>query len=88
MANVDRHTIKKKVVRILSAVSNKPKSKIREKDSLKKQLLLSSAMIKALAAPYTEVSKSHGGKRITISEAGKLETVKESIDLVHKKANS
>ena len=88
MGDVSRATIKSKVVRILSAVSNKPASKIQETDSLKNKLLLSAAMIKALAHPYTQVSRFHGGKRITISEAAKLKTVGKSIDLVHERANA
>ena len=85
---VARTTIKSHVIKVLSAVSNIPAKKIKEPDKLKQNLKLTSLMIKALAAPYTAISKKYGGSAITQSEAGKLKTVKASINLVHKKANT
>ena len=85
---VARTTIKEEVTHVLAAVSNLPVDEISESDSLKNDLLLSAAMINALAHPYTLISQSYGGRRITIIEAGKLKTVKASIDLVHKRANT
>lgn len=85
---VARSTIKKKVVNVLAAVSTVPAKDIKEPHKLKRDLGLSSAMRAALASPYTKISKHHGGSRITISEARNLKTVKASIDLVHKRANT
>ncbi|CAK8720418.1 MAG: hypothetical protein CDV28_1717 [Candidatus Electronema aureum] len=77
-----REDVKTKVIQLLSIVSSMDIGKIKEESHLKSDLLLASAMIKALAGPYTAISKGFGGSMITITEAGKVDTVKSVIDLI------
>jgi hypothetical protein len=77
-----REDVKTKVIQLLSVVSSMDTGKINEEFHLKSDLLLASAMIKALAGPYTKISEGFGGSMITITEASKVDIVKSVIDLI------
>lgn len=80
-----RGAIKKEVVKVMEHVSRH--SPISEDNKLWEDLGMGSILRKALAVPYTRLSEEYGGLRITMSEAEELTTVRESIDLVHKRSN-
>lgn len=90
---VDRPTIKREVFTKLNALAEPrppldPNSDDDEKKRLLDDLRLGPTFRRALALPYTKISQRHGGKPITQAEAQDLGTVKDSVDLVFKRANA
>ena len=82
-----RAEIKPQVEEKIAAAADEDPANVKEKHRLWEDLGLGSTVRKALGHPYTKISKKYGGKAITLTEAGKLKTVKQSIDLVHKRSN-
>jgi hypothetical protein len=83
-----RDVIKVQVVAKLAAVSHIPADKIKEKHRLEVDLGMGPTVRKAMALPYNGIIDDYpSGELISMSAAGDLETVKESIDLVHARAN-
>jgi len=83
-----RDEIKQPVIAKIAAVAHVAVSRVVESASLEEDLGMTTTVRRAMALPYNGVLADHGGgASITMDEAGKLETVKESIDLVAKKAN-
>ncbi len=83
-----RDEIKPLVVGKIAAMAHVAPSSISEPDSLEDDLGMTATVRRAMALPYNGIVATYpGGRSITMEEAGKLETVKESIDLVAKRAN-
>lgn len=83
-----RSEIKQKVVGLLAAVSRKPHEAEVETSNLEKDLELTSKIKSVLADPYTKISLEYpSGIRVTMKNSGDCKTVKDVIDLVHKRAN-
>ena len=83
-----RSEIKPKVIKAIAKLVQKPEDEVKENDRLWEDLDMGPASRKAMAKPYTEISMKYpAGKRISMASAGALKTVKESVDLVLKKAN-
>lgn len=83
-----RKEIKLQVIQKIAVVMHIPEEDIKEDHRLKEDLGMGELVKKAMATPYTKISKQYPeGKRVSIREAGALNTVGESIDLVCKKAN-
>ena len=83
---VTREVIKKSVIKKLKSFAE-PADPIVEEMHLQRDLDLGPTFRQALALPYTKISKRYGGYVIRGTEAKALKLVKDSIDLVHKKAN-
>lgn len=84
---VSRTQIAKLVIEKLKAVSH-TKDEIDEDDRLWQDLGMGPIVRQAMAMPYSRITAEHGGVPVTPSAAGKLKTVGESIDLVHKRASA
>jgi len=84
---VDRETIKQEVIEKLTVVTE-PEEPITEENKLFDDLGMGAVSRRAMALPYSKISLRHGGKPVTMAKAEALETVEESIDLVHERANS
>jgi hypothetical protein len=84
---VDRETIKREVIEKLTVVSE-PEEPITEETKLFDDLGMGAVSRRAMALPYSKISLRHGGKPVTMAKAEALETVEESIDLVHERANA
>jgi len=83
-----RAEIKPKVVGKFAAIAHKPVSAIAESDDLEVDLGMSTTIRRAMVLPYNGIINEYeGGVSLTMDETGDLETVKESIDLVTKRAN-
>ncbi len=83
-----RKQVKSKVIALLRRVANFGTTQpITEDDKLKTDLLLETRLIESLAFVFTRISRSFGGTRIYLSQARSLETVRDTIELVHKHAN-
>lgn len=80
-----REEIKLKVIKALEAHTGE--KDIKESDRLERDLGMTRSSRESMAGIYTAISVACGGKPISRKEAGDLTTVKESIDLVYKKAN-
>ena len=84
---VSREEIAKRVIAKIEAVAE-PDEKVDETDDLEVDLGMTSTIRAAMALPYSKISKSFpSGLPIRILEARALGTVKQSIDLVHKRSN-
>ncbi len=80
--------IKPKVLKKISAVTDVPTTKIKETSRLDRDLGMGAAMRYAMGQVYSRISTSYaGGKPVSMAKAKSLKTVKQSIDLVTKKAN-
>ena len=87
MDNPTRAEVKPLVVRNISVISGVADAKIKEGNSLDIDLHMSQLMRKALAPGFGAIARrSNPDARFTMTECGKLKTVKESIDLVHGRA--
>ena len=84
---VDRGTIKVEVIQKLTVVAEPP-DPITEETRLFEDLGMGAVSRRAMALPYSKISLRHGGKPVPMAKAEALETVKESIDLVHERANA
>lgn len=83
-----RDEIKPRVMEAIAKVAQKAPQEIQETDRLWEDLDMGELLRKAMAKPYTEISKSYsGGLAVGMDEAGALETVRASIDLVNRRAN-
>jgi hypothetical protein len=85
-----RDEIKPKVIKVLSAVTQMPPKVLSDNEPYRlfQDLGMGPTLRQALAVPYTKISRQYpGGLPISMKEAGDLKTVKESIDLVEKRAN-
>jgi hypothetical protein len=61
---------------------------VSESDSLEGDLGMTVTVRRAMALSYNGILSSYGASRpVTMKDTGDLETVKESIDLVTKRAN-
>ena len=82
-----RADIKPDVIHVLAAVAWVDESSIKEPSKLFEDLGLGPLVRKALSVPFSEISRQYeSGKNVSQAAAGKLKTVKESIDLVLKRA--
>jgi hypothetical protein len=82
-----RDEIKDQVTQEIAVVTDTPADQILESDKLFEKLGMGPMERKAMALPYTKIAESYpGGLSIGISEAEQLETVRESINLVTKRA--
>lgn len=87
MAAPTRDVIKAEVLRVLANISGFPPDEIAEGELLDDDLGLGSALRGALAAGFTNIVRKYNAHTaIPASTCKKLETVKEAIDLVFKKA--
>ncbi len=84
---VSRGTIAPLVIAKIDAVAE-PGRPIKETDRLLEDLGMTAGIRRAMALPFTKISKRFGGKLVRMSKSKKLKKVKDAIDLVHKKANS
>lgn len=84
---VSRATIKREVVEKLTVVTE-PSTPITEDTRLFEDLGMGTTLRRAMALPYTRISRRHGGRPVRMSDAEDLETVEETIDLVHERANA
>jgi hypothetical protein len=84
---VDRETIKAEVIEKLIVVTE-PKNPLTEETKLFDDLGMGTVTRRAMALPYSKISQRHGGKPVSMAKAEALETVGESIDLVHERANA
>lgn len=82
---VTRDEIKKIVIEKLKAVLDVD-DEIEESAELEDDLGMTANLRGALGITYSKISKRYGGLVISIDEAEELETVEETIDLVHKRA--
>jgi hypothetical protein len=87
MERVDRPTIKAEVIAKLTATVE-PANDITEGMDLADDLGMAGLYRRAMAMPYSKIATRYGGKPVKLQEAQDLVTVKESIDLVHKRANA
>lgn len=82
-----REEIKPLVIVKLKAITDMDDLAEIESSDLKRDLGMTSLLIQAMSRPYSKIACSYpSGVRITISDASKCETVKDSIDLVLKRA--
>jgi hypothetical protein len=82
-----RAEIKPKVVAKIAAIAHEDPADVTEGKSLEDDLGMTTTVRRAMALPYNGIiSEYAGGDPITMDEAGDLETVKESIDLVFHRA--
>jgi hypothetical protein len=85
---VSRDVIKPQVIKCIQAVTSEPALAENESSDLTRDLGMSQMVKEAMAVPYTKIAKSYpNGIEVTQSDAGGCKTVKDSIDLVHKRAN-
>ena len=83
-----RAAIKPKVIDVIASVARQPEGSVQESQTLDGDLGLGVTVRAALAVSWTRIARQYPqGKRITILEARALATVKDSIDLVHARAN-
>lgn len=81
-----RDEVKPQVLAALRAATGK--TVVREPQTLWENLGMGPAARKAMAIPYTKLSTQYAnGIAVSITAAGKLKTVKDSIDLVERRAN-
>jgi len=78
--------VRERVVTKLAAVVQRSPSSLRDEDRLFEDLGMSSQLRSAMARPYTDIARSFDGSPITIDEAESLETVGESVSLVHERS--
>jgi hypothetical protein len=86
MERVSREEIAPQVTGKIRSVGNlhfDPK----EGDGLFEDLRMGPPIRRALALPFSRISKRNGGQTISGDEAERLRTVGESIDLVFRRAN-
>jgi hypothetical protein len=82
-----RDEVATRVTDKLVAVSDEPVLAKQEASNLKIDLGMTAALIQAMAVPYSKISQSYdGGIKVTMVDAGKCVKVKDSIDLVFKRA--
>ena len=82
-----RDEIKPLVIEKIEAVVE-PDFKVKEDHDLFVDLGMGATVKKAMGVPYTKISKKfEKGLTVSMMDAGKCRTVKNSIDLVHKRAN-
>lgn len=82
-----RDEIKPKVIAKLKAITDEDDLVEKENSSLVRDLGMSDILKKAMAVPYSKISTAYGsGIKVTMTDAGKCETVGESVDLVFKRA--
>ncbi len=80
-----RKEIKDQIIEKLSNFLER--NKIKEDEKLFEDLGMGPIIRKAMAIPYTKISRKYDkGLTVSMEEAGKLKTVKETIDLVFKKS--
>lgn len=86
-----RDEIKPQVIAKLNAVTDpKPLLTLTTDESLNlfDELGMTATLKKAMGVPYTKISSKYdGGLGVSMSDAGKCETLKDSIELVFKRAN-
>ncbi len=80
-----REDIKPQVIHKLEIKTNE--KDIKESDDLTNDLNMTDTGKESMSEPYSRITKKYDGKSISTIEAKKLKSVKESIDLVHKKSN-
>jgi len=90
---VDRITIRKEVFKKLNSTAEPeprldPDNSEDEKKILLDDLGMGPTFRRGMALPYTLISRRYDGAAITQSEAQDLRTVKDSVDLVYKRANA
>lgn len=83
---VSREEIARRVIKKLENFAE-PDAEITEETRLEEDLGMTRTLRSAMALPYSKISRTFGGKPIRIAEAGDLSDVKETIDLVHRRAN-
>jgi hypothetical protein len=84
----NREEIKVRVIDKIKAVTDEDNLAENEMSDLKSDLGMGATLKKAMSVPYTKIAISYStGISITMADAGKCKTVKDSIDLVHKRAN-
>jgi hypothetical protein len=82
-----RSEIKPQVVAKIAGMAHLPPAKVAESHALEDDLGMTATVRRAMALPYNRIVEAYSGRRVTMDEAGGLETVRESIDLVTAKAN-
>ena len=83
-----RDEIAPRVLEKIGAMAHVSPSKVTENLSLEKDLGMTATVRRAMALPYNGIIGGYAeGVRISMDEAGGLMTVKDSIDLVTKRAN-
>lgn len=66
----------------------KKKEEIKQSDNLADDLGMKLPLKQAMGVPYTEISKSYpGGIAVSLIHAGECKTVREAVDLTHRRAN-
>jgi hypothetical protein len=75
------------VVAKLAAVVHRKPSDLTDAQMLWEDLGMSAELRSAMAKSYTDIALSFGGLPISIDEAGRLKTVGESVDLVHRRSS-
>jgi hypothetical protein len=85
---VSRDEIKPQVIKCIQAVTSEPALAENENSDLSRDLGMSPKVKECMGVSYTKIAKSYTtGNEVTQSDAGGCKTVKDSIDLVHKRAN-
>jgi len=83
-----RDDIKVQVIARIASVVHCPANQIAETNYLWQDLGMGPTVRQAMGMPYTKISQSYkGGLVVSMSDAGKCNTVKDSIDLVTQRAN-
>jgi hypothetical protein len=81
-----RPEVRVRVVAKLAAVVQQSPSSLRDDQRLWEDLGMSPLLRSAMAKSYTDITRSYGGLPVTLDEAGRLKTVGDSVDLVHRRS--
>lgn len=83
-----REAIKPRVIEKIKAVTDEDDLVENEESDLQRDLGMGATLKKAMAVPYTKITKSYPtGIGVSMGDAGDCKTVKDSIELVLKRAN-
>jgi len=87
MPTPTRKEVRDQVVEKIKAITDEDNLAENEDSDLQLDLGMGATLKKAMAVPYTKIStKYDNGITVTMSDAGKCQTVKDSIELVFKRA--
>lgn len=83
-----RDEIKPRVIDKIKAITEEDDLAEKEESDLQRDLGMGATLKKAMAVPYTKIAKSYPtGIGVSMGDAGDCKTVKDSIELVLKRAN-
>ncbi len=83
-----RDEIKPRVIGKIKSITDEDALAENEKSDLRRDLGMGATLKKAMAVPYTKIAKSYPtGICVSMGDAADCETVKDSIELVLKRAN-